>query len=252
MKGQAWGRIRPSDIDWQQFPDPHGRPTTPVRILKEGVPYVLEADFPAGYEAGLHWHPFDTIYLVTQGELHFGGEGVYRPGDLRWVEAGHVYGPETAGPEGVRFFLVSLGGPIGLNWADLYPVPDHLAKDGARWGRARAEDVDWEMFDDPAGRPTKPVQVLADGGPYVLRSRFEPGGSVGEHWHDYDTLYFIERGRMRFGEEGWYEAGDVRWITGGQSYGPEEAGAEGVEFVLVSCGGPVNLALGRPRACPAG
>ena len=116
-------RLRPRDVAWEQFPDPHGRPTTPVRILKLDDPYVLEADFPADFRAGLHWHPHDTIYLITEGALRFGDEGWFRPGDIRWVRGGHAYGPETAGPDGVRFFLISLGGPVGLHWADLYEVP---------------------------------------------------------------------------------------------------------------------------------
>jgi mannose-6-phosphate isomerase-like protein (cupin superfamily) len=240
-----WRHVRPDQLAWAQFPDPDGRPTTPVRELLPGAPYVLEADFPPDFEAGLHWHPHDTLYLITAGEMRVGQEGVYRPGDLRWVKAGHVYGPERAGPQGVRFFLVSLGGPIGLNWADLHEVPAALerrlaAMPGA-WGRVHMDAVPWQEFPDAAGRPTQPVQVLCDTDPYILRTRFVPGFSAGQHWHDFDTLYFITRGRMRFGEEGWYEAGDLRWVRGGYSYGPEEPGPEGVEFVLVSCGGPVAL-----------
>ena len=64
-------RIRPADHAWEQFPDPHGRPTTPVRILRHDDPYVLEADFPPGFYAGLHWHPHDTLYVITAGELQF-------------------------------------------------------------------------------------------------------------------------------------------------------------------------------------
>ena len=125
-------RVRPSSVPWEIFDDPHGRPTTPVRILLDtqqpGDPYVLQAKFPPGFEAGLHWHPFDTVYLITQGEMTIGDEGIFRVGDIRWVRAGHVYGPEQAGAEGVEFILVSLGGPIGLNWADLEPVPEALTE----------------------------------------------------------------------------------------------------------------------------
>ena len=111
--------IRPQYLGWETFHDPHGRPTTPTRILRASEPFLIEADFPAHFHAGLHWHPHDTIYVITRGEMRIGNEGSFRPGDIRWVKAGHSYGPEEAGDEGVQFHLFSLGGDIGLNWADL-------------------------------------------------------------------------------------------------------------------------------------
>ncbi len=60
------------------------------------------------------------------------------------------------------------------------------------------------------------------------------------------------RGRMRFGAEGWYETGDIRMVDGGRSYGPEEPGEDGVEFLLVSCGGPVNLHWADLEPAPNG
>lgn len=256
MKNANWARVRSTDIAWQQFHDPHGRATTPVRILKTGDPQLLQAEFHAGYETGLHWHPFDTIYIITRGEMSVGDEGVYRPGDLRWVKAGHAHGPERAGPQGVEFFLISLGGDLALNWADLYAVPQELSARLSAcenpWGRTNLDDVAWQEFDDPAGRPTQPVQLLFNDDPYVLRTRFEPDFIAGEHWHDFDTIYFITQGRMRFGEEGWYETGDIRWVKGGHSYGPEQPGVEGVEFLLVSCGGPVNLRWADLEPAPNG
>jgi len=57
----------------------------------------------------IHWHPSDTVYIVRKGELVIPGEGRYREGEVRWVKAGTVYGPEAAGPDGCEFFYVSLG-----------------------------------------------------------------------------------------------------------------------------------------------
>ena len=107
--------IRPDDLEWETFHDPHGRPTTPTRVLKNDGPFLIEAKFPAHFYADQHWHPYDTIYVVTTGEMQIGDEGAFRPGDIRWVKAGHSYGPEEAGAEGVQFHLFSLGGDIGLN-----------------------------------------------------------------------------------------------------------------------------------------
>ena len=96
-------------------------------------------------------------------------------------------------------------------------------------------------YPDPNNRPTQPVQVLSEGTVSVLRTRFSPDFCAAEHWHDFDTWYFILAGSMRFGEEGIYKAKDVRRVEGGFSYGPEDPGPEGVDFILVSVGGPVTL-----------
>lgn len=39
---------------------------------------------------------------------------------------------------------------------------------------------------------------------------------------------------------GWYSEGDLRWVRAGVTYGPEEAGPEGCEFLLISYG-PINI-----------
>lgn len=254
----VFGQIRPSEVEWEMFHDPHDRPTTPVRALAvENGPNLLQAQFPPNFSAGDHWHPFDTIYLITKGEMKVGGEGSYRPGDIRWVKAGHVYGPEEAGPDGCEFFLLALGGEVGLNWADIYDVPteltDRLGRFDQPWGRVSLDDVEWEEFEDPAGRPTQPVQVLSGEDPYILRTRFTPDYVAGEHWHDFDTIYFITDGSMQFGpQEPMYETGDIRWVKGGRSYGPERPGPDGVEFILISVGGPVNLHWADLEPAPKG
>ena len=250
-QSQHTTRVRPDSIEWQTFHDPHGRPTTPVRILLDtetpGDPYVLQAQFPPRFEADLHWHHFDTVYIITKGEMSVGDEGTYRFGDLRWVRAGHVYGPERAGAQGVEFYLVSLGGPIGLNWADLLEVPralsERLESGRAPWGRVSVHDVEWER---PAGPPLQ-VQALLTDDPHLLNVRFAPEAVIGEHWHDHDTLCFITRGSMLLGEEGSFQAGDIRWVRGGYRQGPGETGSDGAEFLLLSCGGPAALRWAAPR-----
>ncbi len=142
--------------------------------------------------------------------------------------------------------FVDGGGDVGLNWADLYEVPaeltERLSTIDAPWGRVNMDQVPWEDFPDPAGRPTQPVQVLSAEDPYILRTRFVPEYIAGEHWHDFDTVYFITAGSMQFGpQEPCYHAGDIRWVKGGHAYGPEQPGPDGVEFILISIGGPVNL-----------
>ena len=111
--------IRPDDLEWETFHDPHGRPTTPTRVLRATEPFLIEADFPAGFYAGLHWHPHDTISLVTRGEMTIGDDGSFCPDDPRCVKAGHSSGPAEARDDGVQPHLSSSADDIGLDWTDL-------------------------------------------------------------------------------------------------------------------------------------
>ena len=240
-------RLRPADHAWEQFPDPHGRPTTPVRILKLDDPYLLEADFPPNFYAGIHWHPHDTIYLITAGELRFGDEGWFRPGDIRWVRGGHAYGPETAGPEGVRFFLISLGGPVGLNWADLYSVPDELktrlASFGTIAGRLTVAD---RLAEWPESAPIHGVRAehISDTHPPLLRLVLAPGAELPAHHFRSDMLWYVRAGALRIPGEEPLEAGDFRWTRQNRRTPGAVAGTAGADLLLLGLNGPVEFRPG--------
>lgn len=165
-----------------------------------------------------------TLYLLTAGELRLRVGQTFGPGDLYWCQAAGE--SLVAGDDGATFYAIEALQNVGRELPSQNIV-------GA--------DIPWEHFDDPAGRPTQPVQVLLEGSLSALRTRFDPSYIAGEHWHDFDTLYFISDGRMQFGDEGWFDQGDIRAVHGGHSYGPERPGQDGVEFVLISLGGPVAL-----------
>jgi hypothetical protein len=162
-----------------------------------------------------------SLLLVDAGEATLPGLGTLSNGDLAWLPSAR----RLRSAAGMSCYRLAI--PDGIGPAEPVLI------DSSRFP--------WQDFEDPHGRPTQPVQVLLDGTLSILRTRFAPAFSAAEHWHDFDTWYFITDGRMRFGHEGWYESGQVRQVTGGYSYGPEEPGAQGVEFVLVSVGGPVQL-----------
>lgn len=237
-------RLRPGDHAWEQFPDPHGRPTTPVRILKLDDPYLLEADFPPNFYAGIHWHPHDTIYLITAGELRFGDEGWFRPGDIRWVRGGHAYGPETAGAEGVRFFLISLGGPVGLNWADLYEVPGELKTRLAGFsttaGRLTIAD---RLSAWPASAPLAGVRAesISDRHPPITRLVLDPGATLPEHHFTADVLCYVRSGALRIAGDESLDAGDFRWTRRGTPTGSAQAGSAGADLLLLGLNGPVEF-----------
>jgi hypothetical protein len=237
-------RIRPADHAWEQFQDPHGRPTTPVRILRHDDPYVLEADFPPGFYAGVHWHPHDTLYVITAGEMQFGDEGWFRPGDIRWVRGGHPYGPETAGPDGVRFFLVSLGGPVGLNWADLHEVPAELQARLASFSQIAGRlTLTEHLAPWPAEAPLPGVQadVLSVGHPPVLRLKLAAGARLPAHAVSADALAYVLAGGIAFEGEPPLDAGDLRWSRGGAVAGAAVAGAAGADLVMLGLDGPLGF-----------
>lgn len=70
---------------------------------------VMTFAFPPHYAGVEHSHPEDTVYLVRRGEFIVDGEGTYLPGDMRWVKAGTMYGPERAGAEGCEVILITSG-----------------------------------------------------------------------------------------------------------------------------------------------
>jgi hypothetical protein len=220
----SWQHIRPQSMAWQ--------PTAPglsTRLLTQ-TPFAVRQYRLAGHADG----PLQGMVLVQEGGgMSADGVRIGR-GDLLWRRS---VVNVTAGPEGVVWSVLEL--PESLR-----PAVDTLT--------VGATDRPWQEFADPAGRPTQPVQVLLEGALSALRTRFVPTYEAGEHWHDFDTLYFIMNGDMQFGFEGQYYAGDLRQVKGGFSYGPEKPGPSGVEFVLFSCGGPVNLHWSDLEAPPRG
>lgn len=116
------------------------QPGTFHRALIEPTPdrLFVYVRFAPNHVTPEHWHPSPTIYIVTQGEFHVAGEGVYRAGDFRWVGGGFAYGTESAGPEGCEFYLGSLGPfatydpnkvpPPRGSWRDALP-PDNPEAD---------------------------------------------------------------------------------------------------------------------------
>ena len=210
--------IRPQDLGWESFHDPHGRPTTPTRILRSSEPFLIEADFPAHFHAGLHWHPHDTIYVITRGEMRIGNEGSFRPGDIRWVKAGHSYGPEEAGDEGVQFHLFSLGGDIGLNWADLYEVPEALNKRLSQFqqpaGRRRVDEM-------PVVGPSDALpswDQMPDEGPLIFRVSMGADEEHAAFSPEFDCVWYVLDGAVLIDNETRVLAGEFFCASGAASY----------------------------------
>ena len=229
----AQQHIRPSDLEWETFHDPHGRPTTPTRVLRASGPFLIEADFPAHFHAGLHWHPHDTIYLITRGEMKIGDEGSFRPGDIRWVKAGHAYGPEEAGDEGVQFHLFSLGGDIGLNWADLYDVPAALTERLVQFkepaGRRSIDGMPLACAGDALPGPAD----MPDEGPLIFRMRLDAGEVLETFSPGFESVWYVLDGEMTVNDDVTLSTGEFYCATNG-SPPALSAGDNGVHW-LVFC-----------------
>ena len=70
----------------------------------------------------------------------------------------------------------------------------------------------------------------------VLTFTFPPNYVGKVHWHPTDTVYVVRHGQFIVEGEGTYEVGDIRWVKAGTAYGPEAAGPEGCEVLLIGAG----------------
>jgi len=219
-----WQHIKPAALAWHTV-----SPGFSTRLL---TPYPFPVQ-QYGADAQVD-APLKGLVLIQEGSGELASGVQVAAGDLLWrrsTERVHANG-------------------AGLIWSELELPPS--MQPGVDSFRVGVDEKPWQAFEDPAGRPTQPVQVLLEGTLSALRTRFVPTYEAGEHWHDFDTLYFITAGDMQFGFEGQYYTGDVRQVRGGFSYGPEKPGPSGVEFVLFSCGGPVNLHWSDLEPSPRG
>ena len=127
-RGNPVGSANIDKLESKLFHDPNGRPTQPVKNICDESPWIIETTFSPDYIASDHWHNHNTLYFIMDGEMEFSeNEPLYKKGDIRVVKGGYSYGPEKPGKDGVKFILISNGGPIVLNWSDITPPPSNLA-----------------------------------------------------------------------------------------------------------------------------
>jgi hypothetical protein len=70
----------------------------------------------------------------------------------------------------------------------------------------------------------------------VMTFEFPPHYAGVVHSHPEDTIYIVRRGQFIVDGEGTFEVGDLRWVKAGTTYGPERAGPEGCEVILITKG----------------
>ncbi len=105
--------IDPQAVPAVPDPDTGGRLRVHADAFGQaGVPFIIQVTDPPDTTRPRHHHHGDVCYVYVAGEHHIEGEGTYRAGDVRWTRAGHVYGPETTGPEGGTWWIISSANPI--------------------------------------------------------------------------------------------------------------------------------------------
>jgi hypothetical protein len=244
----VWGKITRDGSPWRDTPQ-LGAGVRQRQLGSGSGPSILEVELPPHGTLRPHQLRAESLWLVDAGSVNIEGEGDCGVEDVRHVPKLVWTQPAHAGAMGARILILGLDGPAEIIASTEAPA----AASHARARRASLRDTPFLDFPDAAGRETQPVQLLFTDGPHVLRTRFNPRFTAGEHWHDFDTVYFVREGGMQFGpQEPWYEAGDIRWVRGGHAYGPEQPGPAGVDFVLVSLGGPVSLHWADLEAAPRG
>lgn len=112
-------RYRPSEVE--PIPDPSS-PGSTVRLFadglgQDGVPFALLVEDPPNHTRAVHHHHGDVLYLYVRGEHTVEGEATYVAGDVRWVRAGYRYGPETTGPDGGSWWVLSTASPLPVEEA---------------------------------------------------------------------------------------------------------------------------------------
>lgn len=98
-----------------------GRQGARRKLLAQGDGgfYAQVVRMPPGFEAPMHSHDHDEIFMVLDGSCVFDDEPMARH-DMTVVDAGSPYG-FTAGPEGLSFLVVRRGAAA---FAAVDPDPD--------------------------------------------------------------------------------------------------------------------------------
>lgn len=99
----------------------------------------------------------------------------------------------------------------------------------------------WTAYEDdhlPGGEHAAQVKIIT---PSLFVARFPPGFTAPAHSHPYDTIYYVKRGSIRFGDEDLVGVGGFRGVKAEHAYGPEAADPKfGCEFILWSAG-PISI-----------
>ena len=131
----------------------------------------------------------------------------------------------------MQFHLFSLGGDIGLNWADLYEVPEALTQRLSHFeqpaGRRRVEDM-------PIVTPSDPLpewSQMPDEGPLIFHMKMrandvQTGFSMG-----FDYVGYLLQGSLALDDDVSASAGEFLCVSADQTHSLT-AGEQGAEWLV--------------------
>lgn len=118
-------------LAWTQARLPNGEPKgiqyRGVFAGGDGLPQVHFNRYEPHWKEPRHRHAEDEVLILTEGEIEVGG-ACYRAPAVVFVGRGTLYGPLTAGPEGVTFYRVAYTEALIRRPP---PSPDDLAANGS-------------------------------------------------------------------------------------------------------------------------
>ena len=256
----GWERIDCDSVTWEGFDEGLAdETTTDVRWLHVHDPWIVEARHPAASVSPAHYHPFDVVYLYTGGSVSMAAEPgqlgaakqptTYTAGDLRFVKAGTVYGPETTGPDGSLFYTFTFGGRPSVTYANddqqCAGTEDLTPPGSDSWWRGRWAGGDWADVSVTADGIVRQVSghILSDFGIHAAVIRLDPNERLGSLRHDSGCILLPTVGSVTIGSEESYGTQHLRWTAAAEDYGPIVGGPMGCEVLLLSAYAPAIVAV---------
>lgn len=219
-------------------------------------PAVTRLHIPSGvrYPAAACWLPSDVYFVAIRGTLTFEDENnasaLYTYGDVKWVLAGHSFGPIRNMGLDEAWVLV-----VGTNFepecsaapSDANPSVHPTSLSTRSYFR-----VQGKYSPNPSQRTT---ECWATGGVYnmnfnsygntgpLLRVKWGPNCQIPYHYHPTWAMYFIQYGKMYFKGDGEgadveFNQGEVRWVRPGFAYGPEYTRDDAMEITVLGTDTP--------------
>jgi hypothetical protein len=129
--------------------------------------------------------------------------------------------------------LFSLGGDIGLNWADLYDVPAELSERLARFQAPSGRRCIDQMPLVTPGESCPDWDAMPDEGPLIFRMALTSDAHASDVSIPFDAVWYVRSGSIEVVGEVTVGEGEFYCVSPDQSYSLK-AGPEGVEWLVFS------------------
>ena len=222
-------RIDHPEVQQGMTPQHRVRPLMPAAMRGDFAatdPFLalMEDWFPRGV-FGKHPHRgIETVTYVLEGHIdHYdnqGHSGVIGPGDVQWMTAGRGLIHNEIPAEGVVVHSLQLW--VNLPAADKMTAPRYQDLAGDAVPVRREPGAEIRVFSGSSDGVTAPTANFAS--VTMVEFRLEPGAWVRQDLPaDYNAVVVVLEGAGALGAKGVpVAAGDVAWLTRGDSAAPSE------------------------------